>query len=128
MGKRRQDADHRRFLDEFECVKVSRLKAEGKLEGQQALIAFPDGVDRIIGIRHIRFPNGGAWAYFICPRCGGRKSKLWLVNDAPRCLTCCWLSGVRYRSAYAFGQNARLKERDRPLRPMQGEVRACVGR
>jgi hypothetical protein len=112
MEKRSADADHRRFFDEFVSVKASRLKAEGKLEGQQALIAFPDGVDRIIGIRHTKFPNGGSWSYFICPRCGGRKSKLWLINDAPRCLTCCRSSGVRYRSAYALGQNARLKERD----------------
>ena len=49
----------------------------------------------------------------ICPRCGGRKKKLWLVDDAPRCLSCCWSLGVRYRSAYGFGRAERLSERDR---------------
>ena len=58
-------------------------------------------------------PEGGAWSYFICPRCGGRKKKLWLVEDAPRCLSCCWSLGVRYRSAYGFGRSERLRERDR---------------
>jgi hypothetical protein len=112
MGKRRADADHRRFFDEFVSVKASGLKAEGKLEGQQALIDFPDGVDRVIGIRHTRFPNGGSWAYFVCPKCGRRSVKLWLIADAPHCYRCCFSLGVRSRSAYAFGQNARLKERD----------------
>src|SRR6202041_2591415 len=57
--------------------------------------------------------NGGSWSYFICPRWGGRKKKLWLVDDAPRCLSCCWSLGVRYRSAYGFGRAERLRERDR---------------
>jgi hypothetical protein len=32
MPKRRPDADHRRFLDEFECVKIPRLRAMGVVQ------------------------------------------------------------------------------------------------
>jgi hypothetical protein len=32
MPKRRADADHRRFLDEFLCVKIPRLRATGVLQ------------------------------------------------------------------------------------------------
>ena len=31
--------------------------------------------------------NFGLWSYFVCPKCGGRKKKLWLVDDAPLCLS-----------------------------------------
>jgi hypothetical protein len=33
-------------------------------------------------VAHTKFPNGGSWSYFLCPRCGGRKKKLWLIDDA----------------------------------------------
>jgi hypothetical protein len=42
-----------------------------------------------------------------------QEKKLWLVDDAPRCLSCCWSLGVRYRSSYGFGRAERLRERDR---------------
>jgi hypothetical protein len=32
MPKRRADADVRRFLDEFECVKIPRLRAMGTVQ------------------------------------------------------------------------------------------------
>ena len=67
---------------------------------------------KLIGVAHTVFRNGGSWSYFRCPKCGGRRKKLWLVDDAPRCLKCCWSLGVRYRSAYAFGRSERLRERD----------------
>jgi hypothetical protein len=42
MGKRRQDADHRRFFDEFLCVKISRLRAMGYKPRAEALAAIPE--------------------------------------------------------------------------------------
>jgi hypothetical protein len=89
-----------------------------RFEDRHGVIALGDegdGVERrkCIGVAHTKFPNGGSWSYFVCPRCGGRKKKLWLVDDAPRCLSCCWSLGVRYRSAYGFGRSERLRERDR---------------
>jgi hypothetical protein len=120
MPKRGIDADGRVFFDELGSLDASRLKVTGaiRIEDRHGVIAFDDedlGVERrkCIGVVHTKFPNGGSWSYFICPRCGGRKKKLWLVDDAPRCLSCCWSLGVRYRSAYGFGRSERLRERDR---------------
>ena len=114
MPKRGGDADRRIFFDELVSVAASRLKATGaiRLEDRYGLIAFGDK-QKLVGVAHTVFENGGSWSYFVCPRCGGRKKKLWLVDDAPRCLSCCWSLGVRYRSAYGFGRTERLIERDR---------------
>jgi hypothetical protein len=126
MPKRGSDADSRIFFDELRNLTASRLKATGaiRLEDRHGVIAFgEDGHDlerrRCIGVAHTIFPNGGSWSYFICPRCGGRKKKLWLVDDAPRCLSCCWSLGVRYRSAYGFGRGERMRERDRRIDRLQ---------
>jgi hypothetical protein len=114
MPKRGSDADSRIFFDELVSVGVSRLKASGaiRLEDRQAVIPFGEQ-NKLIGVAHTIFWNGGSWSYFRCPQCGARSKKLWLVDDAPRCLSCCWSLGVRYRSAYGFGRNERLRERDR---------------
>jgi len=123
MPKRGSDADNRVFFDELVSVDAARLKAAGaiRIEDRHGVIAFGDedrGLRRrkCIGVAHTKFPNGGAWSYF---RCGGRKKKLWLVDDAPRCLSCCWSLGVRYRSAYGFGRAERLRERDRYIDRVQ---------
>ena len=120
MPKRGIDADRRVFFDQLLSLTASRLKATGaiRLEDRHGFIAFGDedrggGRRKSIGVAHTKFPNGGAWSYFLCPRCGGRKKKLWLIDDAPRCLSCCWSLGVRYRAAYGFGRTERLRERDR---------------
>ena len=114
MPKRAIDADNRIFFDELMSLAASRLKARGeiRLEDRHGVVAFGDK-QKLVGVAHTKFPNGGAWSYFLCPRCGGRKKKLWLVDGAPRCLSCCWSLGVRYRSAYGFGRTERLRERDR---------------
>ena len=120
MPKRGIDAASRFFFDELLSLGAARLRASGaiRLEDRHGVIAFGDedhGLERrkCIGVAHTKFPNGGWWTYLICPRCGGRKKKLWLVDDTPRCLSCCWSLGVRYRSAYGFGRSERLRERDR---------------
>src|SRR3984957_20894247 len=120
MPKRGSNADRPVFFAQLLILTASRLKSSGaiRLEDRHGFVAFGDedhGGERrkSIGVTHTKFPNGGAWSYFICPRCGGRKKKLWLVDDAPRCLSCCWSLGVRYRSAYGFGRSERLRERDR---------------
>jgi hypothetical protein len=108
------------FFDELVSLTASRLKATGaiRVEDRHGIIAFGDK-RRLVGVSHTTFPNSGSWSYFICPRCGGRKKKLWLVDDAPRCLSCCWSMGVRYRSAYGFGRGERLQERDRRIDRLQ---------
>jgi hypothetical protein len=113
MPKRRSDAGSRIFFDELVSIAASRLRATGaiRLEDRLGVIAFGDK-QKLVGVAHTIFRNGGSWSFFVCPRCGGRKKKLWLVDDAPRCLSCCWSLGVRYRSAYGFGRSERLRERD----------------
>jgi hypothetical protein len=120
MPKRGTDADGRIFFDELVSLTASRLKATGaiRLEDRHGIIAFGEK-QKLVGVAHTVFENGGSWSYFICPRCGGRKKKLWLVDDAPRCLSCCWSLGVRYRSAYGFGRSERLRERDRYIDRVQ---------
>jgi hypothetical protein len=120
MAKRGIDADSRIFFDELSSIGVSRLRATGaiKLEDLNAVIPFGEH-NKLIGVAHTVFKNGGSWSYFRCPRCGRRAKKLWLVDDAPRCVKCCWSLGVRYRSAYAFGRTERLRERDRRVDRLQ---------
>jgi hypothetical protein len=114
MPKRGTDAASRCFFDELLSLDAARLRATGaiRLEDRHGIIAFGDK-QKLVGVDHTVFENGGSWSYLICPRCGCRKKKLWLVDDAPRCLNCCWSLGVRYRSAYGFGRSERLRERDR---------------
>jgi hypothetical protein len=120
MPKRGNDADSRIFFDQLVSLGVSRLRATGaiKLEDRRILIPF-GGRTKLIGVAHTIFKNGGSWSYFACPRCGRRAKRLWLIDDAPRCLSCCWSLGVRYRSAYAFGRTERLRERDHRVDRLQ---------
>jgi hypothetical protein len=120
MPKRGNDADSRIFFDELVSVGVSRLKATGaiRLEDKHGVIAFGDK-QKLVGVAHTIFWNGGSWSYFICPQCGRRAKKLWLVDDAPRCRLCLEKLGVRYRAAYGFGRTERLRERDRRIDRLQ---------
>jgi hypothetical protein len=83
MPKRGTDADNRIFFDELVSIAASRLKATGviRLEDKWAHIPFGEQT-KLIGLAHTKFPNGGSWSYFVCPNCGRRAKKLWLVDDA----------------------------------------------
>jgi hypothetical protein len=120
MPKRGSDADTRTFFDELVSVGASRLRATGviRLENQSALIPFGEQT-KLVGVAHTKFPNGGSWSYFRCPKCGARSKKLWLVEDAPHCRLCLEKLGVRYRAAYGFGRTERLRERDRRIDRLQ---------
>jgi hypothetical protein len=121
MPKRGSDADSRVFFDQLASLTALRLKAKGeiRLEDKHGVIAFGDkehGVKRkCIDVTHTKFHNCGAWSCFLCPRCGGRKKKLWLIDDAPRCLSCSWSLG----RAVSLGLRLRpdrASERARPPR------------
>ena len=91
MGKRRSDADSRRFFDEFEKVRVSRFRASGVIDPakRQALIPFPNGKVKLLGTAHTHLKYGGGYSYFVCPKCGRLAQVLYLIEDAPRCIRCC---------------------------------------
>jgi hypothetical protein len=119
MPKRGSDADGRIFFDELVSLAASRLRATGaiRLEDRQGIIAFGDK-QKLVGLAHTKFPNGGSWSYFAC-QCGRRAKRLWLVDDAPRCRLCLEKLSVRYRAAYGFGRTERLRERDRRVDRLQ---------
>ena len=119
MPKRGSDADSRIFFDQLVNLAASRLRATGaiRLEDRHGVIAFGDK-QKLVGLAHTVFKNGGAWSYFVC-QCGRRAKRLWLVYDAPRCIKCCWSLGIRYRSAYGFGRAERVRERDRRVDRLQ---------
>jgi hypothetical protein len=123
MPKRRTDADHRRFFDEFECVKIPRLRAMGvvQLDAPHATIQVGDR-QKLIGLAHARFRNGGSWSLFRCPRCARRANRLWLIEDRPLCVKCCDAIGVQHRSRYGFGRTERLRARDRALDELQAKL------
>jgi hypothetical protein len=114
VPKRGSNADRRVFFDELLSLTASRLRATGaiRLEDRHGIIAFGEK-QKLVGVAHTVFENGGSRSYFRCPRCDRRAKRIWLVDDAPRCVKCCWSLGIRYRSAYGFGRGERLRERDR---------------
>src|SRR6516164_1890459 len=109
MPKRGADADNRKFFDEFESVRVPRFRAMGVIDPakRQAIIPFPNGKQKLIGTAHVRFPNGGGYSYFICPRCAKLAGVLYLIDDAPRCVRCCAAMGI--------GRSERRQARDKVL-------------
>jgi hypothetical protein len=121
MPKRGSDADTRVFFDELVSIKAATLKASGviNLTDRQVILPFPDGKQKLLAVAHTVFRNRGSWSYLRCPKCGARGKRLWLVDDAPRCLRCCWSLGVRYRSAYCFGRTERLRARDHRIDRLQ---------
>jgi hypothetical protein len=128
MGKRRQDADSRRFFDEFLCVKIPRLRATGvvQLDAPHAIIQVGDR-QKLIGLAHVRFRNGGSWSLFRCATCARRANRLWLIEDRPLCRHCCEGIGIVHRSKWGFGRHERLRARDQKLDELIAKLDATTG-
>lgn len=124
MGKLLADASTRKFFDEFEKIRVSRFRATGVIDPAKntALIPFPDGKVRLIGVTHTQLKYNGGWSYFRCPACSRRTPTLYLISDAPRCTRCCDALGIKHASKYGFGREARRKARDRLLDQLIAKV------
>jgi hypothetical protein len=91
----------KRTIDDLPVVRVSALVAHGYISrgALTALVRFgDDGVEYEVGVRMMQFPNGGFWARFICPRCGGGSQRLRLLDGQPACGKCIRASGLIYRS------------------------------
>ena len=128
MLKRRTDADHCRFFDEFECVKIARLRAMGvaQLDAPRAIIQVGDR-QKLIGLAHVRLRNGGSWSLFRCPTCGRRANRLWLIEDRPLCPRCCEEIGIVHRSKWGFGRHEPLRARDQKLDELIAKLDATPG-
>jgi hypothetical protein len=116
MPKRRADADHRRFLDEFECVKIPGLRATGvvQLHAPHAIIQI-GGRRKLIRLAHSKLANEGSWSFFRCPRCARRCNRLWLIDDRPLCVKCCNGLNIGHRTKWGFGRHERLGVLDQKL-------------
>jgi hypothetical protein len=128
MPRRRADANSRRFFDEFECVKIPRLRATGvvQLNATSAVIPF-GGKQKLIRLAHAKFRNGGSWSLFRCPKCARRANRLWLIEDRPLCVKCCEGIGIVHRSKCGFGRHERLRARDQKLDELIAKLDATTG-
>jgi hypothetical protein len=91
----------KRMVDDLPVVRASTLVALGDIRrhAKTALIRFDDdGVEYQVGVRMMRFPGGGFWARFVCPRCDGGSQRLRLLDGEPACVKCIRASGLIYRS------------------------------
>jgi hypothetical protein len=114
MPKRRADADHRRFTDEFPSVRVSRFRANGTIDPakREAVIPFPDGSTKLIGVGHTHLKYGGGWSFFTCPGCAKLAQTLYSIDDRPLCWRCCDAMNIKHRSRYGFGRQERMRAAD----------------
>jgi hypothetical protein len=128
MGKRRADADNRRFFDEFEKVRVSRFRAMGVIDPAKrtALIPFPGGKTKLIYTAHTKLKYGGGWSFFVCPKCGKLAVQLWLIDDAPLCTKCCDAMNIKHASKWAFGRDGRRQASDNALDQLVAKVETTV--
>jgi hypothetical protein len=88
-------------IDDLPVVRASALVAHGYISrgAVTALVRFgDDGLEYEVGVLMRQFPNGGFWARFICPRCGGGSQRLRLIDGQPLCGKCIRASGLIYRS------------------------------
>jgi hypothetical protein len=123
MGKRRSDADGRRFFDEFERIRVSRFRAQGVIDPSRREALIPmGGKTRLMGVKHTRFPNGGGFSFFVCPKCARRAATIYLIEDAPRCVKCCNALNIWVRAKYGFGRGERRRASDKGLDELIAKV------
>jgi hypothetical protein len=75
---------HRLVLESLPVsANVSRLRPEGKITADMTSVWIGFGaieLQREVRLAHRRFPNGGSWSFFLCPRCDRRVRRLSL-ND-----------------------------------------------
>jgi hypothetical protein len=89
----------RTAIDDFPSLSVSRLRAAGEIRpnDRTTTITFPDsGVAFVVGLSHVRFPNGGNWSFFRCP-CGRNARTLRLYGSELACHSCLAARGFRPR-------------------------------
>jgi hypothetical protein len=80
-------------------VWISPLRASGVISADSTSTTVRFGEFEFeVGVRLLKFPNGGSWSFFLCPQCSRRGRKLWLLDQRPACNRCCDDRHVRYRT------------------------------
>jgi hypothetical protein len=73
-------ASHRLLLESLPVSpNISRLRAEGNITADMTSVWIGFGaieLKREVRLEHRRFPNGGSWSFFLCPRCNRRVRRL----------------------------------------------------
>lgn len=86
-------ATHRLLLESLPVsLSVSRLLAEGKITADMTSVWIDFGAiefKREVRLEHRRFPNGGSWSFFLCPRSDRRVRRLRLNDGRAICSYCC---------------------------------------
>ena len=87
----------RTAIDDLPFVGVSRVRAAGEITAfsEVATVTFGD-MSFTVGVQHVRFRNGGDWAFFLCP-CGRRCRTLRLYEGFLACSGCLKRRGLRPR-------------------------------
>ena len=75
---------HRLLLESLPVSdNVSRLRAKGEITVDMTSVWIGFGaieLKREVRLEHWRFPNGGSWSFFLCPRCDRRVRRLRLKD------------------------------------------------
>jgi hypothetical protein len=88
------------FQDDLPSISISRFRATGVItpETTEVVVKFGD-VERTVGVKARKFPNGGGWSSFVCPCCSVQVRVLRLLDGSLICCCCCQRRGVRPRSS-----------------------------
>jgi hypothetical protein len=116
-------------IEDLPLVRVSTLVANGYIgrDAETALVQFgDDGVEYGVGVRVRHFRNGGFWAMFVCPRCGGGAQRLRLLDNKPACGKCVRASGLRYRVESTAAKDRHLLTAPERIARLNGDKPARV--
>lgn len=95
------------FLDDCPGLSISPLRASGQITPAmteaEVLVGSTKGR---VKLAHTRFPHGGGYSYFVCPRCEGLARVIREHEGALKCRRCLKEAG-RWR--YRAEANPRLK-------------------
>ena len=132
MPKRRTDADHRRFFDEFECVKIPRLQqAMGVVQPRRAARDHPSWrqaeADRL-GARPVQ-ERRVLVASFQMPDMRTQEPTAFGSSRTGRSgRRCCVRMGIVHRSKWGFRQGMNVsRARDQKLDELIAKLDATTG-
>ena len=84
------------FVEDWPSLDVNRLHRSGAFQTQR--VSIDTGLGRPIRIEWTPCRFGGRRPWFLCPDCGRRAAKLYLVGGTYACRQC---HGLVYRSQYS---------------------------